>query len=91
MIHADDKGWPVDAPGYYEVMTPLLEAALVEALRTEYIAHVLLEYPVAELLSARRSRDGWSLRLDGEYRGAPLITEVSTKEPPETWQSDLGA
>lgn len=63
---------------------------MVEALRTEYIAHALLEYPVAELLSVGRSRDGWPLRLDGEYRGAPLIAEVSTKEPPETWQSDLG-
>ncbi len=26
VIHADDKAWPVDAGGYYEVMTPLLEA-----------------------------------------------------------------
>jgi hypothetical protein len=72
-------------------MTPLLEAALVEALRTEYIAHVLLEYPIAELLSVGRARDGWVLRLDGEYRGAPLITEVSTAMPPEAWQSELRA
>ena len=91
VIHADDKAWPVDAGGYYEVMTPLLEAALVEALRTEYIAHVLLEYPIAELLSVGRARDGWVLRLDGEYRGAPLITEVSTAMPPEAWQSELRA
>ncbi len=85
----DDKSWPVDAIGYYEVMTPLLESALVEALRTEYIAHVLLEYPVARLVSVERSYDAWSLRFDGEHRGAPLITQVSTESPPRAWQSEF--
>ena len=89
VIHADDKSWPVDAVGYYEVMTPLLESALVEALRTEYIAHVLLEYPVARLVSVERSYDSWTLRFDGEYRGAPLVTQVSTESPPHAWQSEL--
>ena len=75
---------------YYEIMTPLLESALVEALRTEYISHVLLEYPIADLLSVRRSHESWTLHFDGEYRGAPLITEISTELPPEAWQSELG-
>jgi len=68
VIHADDKSWPVDAIGYYEVMTPLLESALVEALRTEYIAHVLLEYPVARLvsvdLSSARTTPGPSASME---------------------------
>lgn len=89
VIHADDKAWPVDAAGYYEVMTPLLESALVAALPTEYTAHVLLEYPVARLVSVERSYGAWTLRFDGEHRSAPLITQVATESPPNAWQSEL--
>lgn len=91
VIHADDKGWPIDAEGYFDLMAPLLEAALVEALTTEYIAHVLLEYPVARLEDVRRVGSDWVLAFDGEYRGAPLIADIRHHQPPEAWQTDTGA
>jgi hypothetical protein len=91
IVHADDKGWPIDAEGYFDLMTPFLEAALIEALTTEYIAHVLLEYPVARLTDVTRIGESWALMFDGEYRGAPLMCEVLQNEPPETWQAEVGA
>lgn len=91
VIHAHDKGWPVEAAGYYESMTPLLEAALVEALTTEYIGHVLLEHPVAQLRSVTRVGASWNLALDGEYLGAPLIVDMRRAEPPSPWESEVGA
>lgn len=89
VAHADANGWPLDATGYFEVMTPTLEAALVDALRTDYISHVLLEYPTAQLLDVRRSREGWVQRFDGEYHGVPLLEEVVRESPPEPWESDV--
>lgn len=91
VVHADDKGWPIDAEGYFELMAPLLEASLVEALRTEYIAHVLLEYPVARLVEVRRVGTDWLLTLDGEYRGAPLMADTLYDQPLEPWQTEVGA
>lgn len=91
VIHADDKGWPIDADGYFERMTPLLEAAVVEALTTEYIAHVLLEYPVARLADVTRVGGEWVLAFDGDYRGAPLIEKIRQRQPPEDWQLEVGS
>src|SRR5215210_3315600 len=39
--------------------------------------------------SVERSHDAWTLRFDGEHRGAPLITQVSTAFPPHAWQSEV--
>lgn len=90
IAHADANGWPLDAVGYFEAMTSPLEAALIEALRTEYIGYVLLEYPIAELADVRRSRDGWVQRFDGEYHGVPLLEEVVRDKPPDAWESQVG-
>lgn len=90
IAHADAHRWPVDARGYYEAMTGPLENALVEALRTEYIDFVLLEYPVFQLVDIRRSRTGWVQRFDGEYHGVPLLEEVDRPAPPAPWESDIG-
>jgi hypothetical protein len=90
IAHADSAGWPIDAEGYFDAMVGPLESALVEALRTEYIDFVLLEYPVAALIDIRRSRKGWSQRFDGEYRGVPLLVEIERDEPPQAWESEVG-
>ena len=90
IAHADAHGWPIDAVGYYDAMAPVLEAALVDALRTEYISDVLLEYPVSDLVEVRRSSSGWVQRFDGEYHGVPLMEEVVRDAPPEPWESEIG-
>ena len=71
-------------------MTPPLEAALVEALTTEYIGDVLLGYPTAELIDVRRSPDGWVQRFDGEYHGVPLLEQTTRAEPPKRWETEVG-
>ena len=90
IAHADANGWPIDASGYFDAMAPPLEAALVEALTTEYIGDVLLGYPTAELVDVRRSRGAWIQRFDGEYHGVPLLEEVMRAEPPEPWETEVG-
>ena len=90
IAHPDSTGWYSDAAGYYEAMVGPLESALVEALRTEYIEVVLLEYPIAELVDIRRTRTGWMQRFDGEYRGVPLLETIERAGPPERWESDIG-
>jgi DNA uptake protein ComE-like DNA-binding protein len=90
IAHADSSGWPIDAKGYFHAMVGPLEAALVEALRTEYIEDVILEYPIAELIDIHRVTAGWRQRFDGEYHGVPLLEEIERPDPPQGWESEVG-
>jgi hypothetical protein len=82
-VHAYDNGWPVDRPDYYAVMAPLLEAALVEALRTEYAESVLLDYPIARLYDIKWRGPGLELGFEVEHRGVPSLESVTVPTPPE--------
>ena len=74
--HPAAHNWPVDHPDYFEIMTPILEEAVLEALTIAGIRESLSRHPVAELLDIQYMDGGYSHSFAGEDTGLPFTTSI---------------
>ncbi len=88
--HADSPkyGW-LEFDDFYEVMTPLLEAAVVEAFTDDHIADVIRSYPVGTLGVIEKADQGYAHRFTAEYLGRKTRPDQIILDRPltELWQT----
>lgn len=89
VAHAKAHRWPTNSAHYYEVFTPLLEAAVVELLTFGAAADVILDHPVATLTLLTPHKDGTATHvLCGEDRGAWFDANVVAPPVTGRWSTD---
>lgn len=96
--HATSHKLPTAHADYFRLMTPLVEAALTEALLMSNVARVFSEFPVAQLTDVRCCQDNtFSHQFTGENSGLPFQTEVRMDQSVtdiwahEGWQARIGS
>lgn len=72
----DHDRWPRRHPDYWELMTPIVEQALLEVLTAKPAQDVLVEYPVAALERVTVAGGQYVHHLVGRYMGSALRVEI---------------
>jgi len=75
--HPATYNWPIGHPDYYNIMVPLLEAALVEALMAPHIERVFAEHPIATLNNIQYVGSTYLHEVFGEDLGLPFESVIS--------------
>lgn len=87
--HPATYNWPVGHPDYYATMTPLLEAALVEALTAPHVEMVFRDHPVATLANITYGADRYLHEVVGEDLGLPFEAVISLdRSITDVWSQD---
>lgn len=94
--HPATHNWPVAHPDYFEIMTPILESALVEALTAPHVERVFRDHPVATLAKITYGSGQYLHEVVGDELGLPFeavisldrsVTDFWSQEP---WQARPG-
>jgi L-threonine kinase len=75
--HPATYSWPIAHPDYYNIMVPLLEAALVQALTAPHIDRVFAEHPIATLSNIQYVGGTYLHEVYGEDLGLPFESTIS--------------
>jgi L-threonine kinase len=90
VVHPGRSRWPVRSQGYWETMTPLLHACLVELLTARPVTRALLDHPVAAItLLAEDDHGSFVHRVCGEARGVWFEQDIVAETPvTERWADE---
>jgi L-threonine kinase len=90
VAHAAAHRWPLYSDRYYDVLTPLLEDAVVDVLTYEPVARAILDHPVASLTMMSENPDHTTTHtVCGEARGTWFDAEIVMSKPvTEIWGTD---
>jgi L-threonine kinase len=89
VAHAAARRWPTNSSRYYEVFTPLLEAAVVELLTFDPVAEAILDHPIATLTRLTHQDDGKVTHvMCGEDQGVWFDKTIDAQSVTERWSKD---
>lgn len=88
LSHPRKLSWPTTNEHYYDVFTPLFEAAVVEALTYPEVATAILDHPLVDVTLMTDNPDGTVTHtVRGEERGmARSHTVVLDERVTDTWK-----
>jgi L-threonine kinase len=95
--HSTSHAWPVSHPDYYRLITPILEAALTEALSSPNVGRLFSEHPLAHLTDIGYQDGLFCHRFAGEDSGLPFQTQVKMEQSVadlwalEAWPARVGS
>lgn len=87
--HPATYNWPISHGDYYSIMTPILEAALTEALAAPHVERVFTDHPVAMLANISYGADRYLHEVVGEDLGLPFESVISLdRSVTDVWSQD---
>lgn len=90
LSHSRKRAWPITNEHYYDVFTPLFEAAIVEILTYPPVAATILDHPLVDVTLMTDNPDGTVTHtVLGEERGLPRGHEVVlSRKVTDIWKDD---
>jgi L-threonine kinase len=90
LSHSRKRAWPITNEHYYDVFTPLFEAAVVEVLAYPPVAAAILDHPLVDVTLMTDNPDGTVTHtVMGEERGVSRGHEVVLpKKVTDIWKDD---
>ena len=94
--HPTSYHWPIAHDDYYELMTPYLEAALVEALTAGFVVTALFEHPVGRLEQVQAMGEEYAHEFSGDDAGVPFLEALTEPQrlterwPTQDWRAEVG-